>query len=492
MEDLLMCLLLAVFAQSQAPVMLFTSSGDVGKVGSPGSLAYDRQANAYRITASGANIWDNTDGFYYARKEVRGDVSLTAAIDWTTPGGNEHKKAGLMLRAGLGPDDPHASVMLHADGLISLQYRRAKGGPTLEIRAPLKAKTARVRLARHGDVISLEAAPAGADLQPMGALTVQLPEKVQAGLSVCAHDDADRQTAVFKEVGLEEIGTVPAKARAIESTLETVDVQTGERRIVYRALQHFEAPNWTRDGRTLYFNGGGKIYRLPAAGGTPKVVPTGEVIVNNDHGLSPDGKLLAISGRIGKGESQIYMLPAEGGTPRLVMPSMPSYWHGWSPDGNVLAYCASRKGEYDIYTVPAQGGEESRLTTATGLDDGPEYSPDGRFIYFNSERSGLMRIWRMRPDGSAQEMFSRGPDSADWFAHPSPNGKWIVYLSYEPTVKGHPANKDVTLQLVPAEGGVPRTVASLFGGQGTINVPSWSPDSRRVAFVSYRLAAPPR
>ncbi len=487
-----MCILFAVVTQSQGAVMLFTSSGDVGKVGSPGSLVYDRDAGAYRITASGANIWDRVDGFYYARKEVRGDVTLTATVDWATPGGNEHKKAGLMLRAGTGPDDPHASVMLHADGLISLQYRREKGGPTLEVRAPLKAKTARVRLARHGDVVSLEAGPANEDLQPMGALTVQLPVNLQAGLAVCSHDDADRQTAVFKQVGLDERGTVPAKARIVESTLETVDVQTGARRVVYRALQHFEAPNWTRDGQTLYFNGGGKLYRVPAAGGTPEIVPTGDVIVNNDHGLSPDGKLLAISGRIGKGESQIYVLPALGGTPRLVTPNTPSYWHGWSPDGKVLAYCASRKDEYDIYTVPAEGGQETRLTTAPGLDDGPEYSPDGAFIYFNSERSGLMRIWRMRSDGSAQEMFSRGPDSADWFAHPSPDGKWIVYLSYDPSVKGHPANKDVTLQRVPAEGGVPRTIATLFGGQGTINVPSWSPDSRRVAFVSYRLVPPPR
>jgi TolB protein len=492
MESVLMFFLLAFAGQSGSSSMVFTSSGDVGTVGTVGNLAFDPQTNTYRITASGANIWDTDDSFYYARKQVRGDVTLTAVVSWDTPGGNAHKKAGLMLRAGTAPDDPHASVMVHGDGLISLQYRRKKGGPTLEVRAPLTAKSAVVRLARHGDVVSLEAAPAGAEPQPAGALTVELPGQLEAGLAVCSHDNSDRQTAVFNRAAIEEAVPVPAKARVVESTLETVDIQSGERRIVYRVLQHLEAPNWTGDGKLLYFNSLGKMYRIPAAGGTPEIVPTGEVQVNNDHGLSPDGRILAISGHVAKGgDSQIFVEPAEGGTPRLVTPKSPSYWHGWSPDGKVLAYCANRGGEYDVYTIPVEGGEETRLTSARGLDDGPDYSPDGKFIYFNSERTGLMRIWRMKPDGSEQEMFSRGPDSADWFAHPSPDGKWVVYLAYDPAVKGHPANKDVTLKIVPAAGGEPRTLATLFGGQGTINVPSWSPDSRRVAFVSYRLIAPP-
>ncbi len=179
------------------------------------------------------------------------------------------------------------------------------------------------------------------------------------------------------------------------------------------------------------------------------------------------------------------MLPSGGGTPRLVTSLAPSYWHGWSPDGQILAFCAERNGEFDIYTIAVGGGEERRLTTAPGFDDGPEYTPDGRFIYFNSTRTGSMQIWRMQPDGSGQE-----PVTADeynnWFPHPSPDGKWLVFLSYPKGVKGHPANQDVTLRLMPLEGGEIQTLATLFGGQGTLNVPSWSPDSQRVAFVSYQ------
>jgi hypothetical protein len=484
-------LLLSPAAQAgdTAQRMIFTSSGNVGNASTPGAVVIEAGSGAYRVTGGGANIWDSADAFFFARKEVRGDVSMTAAIDWATAGGHEHKKAGLMVRAGLDADDPHASVMVHGDGLIALQYRARQGGPTQEVRAAVKTQVARVRLIRNGDVVSVEAARPGEDLQPVGALTVLLPEVVQAGLAVCSHDDKEKQTAVFTGVSMEEPGVVNPKARVVESTLETVDVETGERRIVHRAITHFEAPNWSGDNM-LYFNGGGRIYRVPVAGGTPEQISTGDVRVNNDHGLSPDGRSMAVSGSIGKTESRIFIIPVTGGAPRLITPNMPSYWHGWSPDGKTLAYCASRNREYDIYTIPVDNGEETRLTTAPGLDDGPDYSPDGRYIYFNSERSGLMRIWRMKADGSEQEMFSSGPESADWFPHPSPDGKWIVYLSYEPTVKGHPANKDVILRLVPSTGGAVRTLVTLFGGQGTINVPSWSPDSRRFAFVSYRLVAP--
>lgn len=182
----------------------------------------------------------------------------------------------------------------------------------------------------------------------------------------------------------------------------------------------------------------------------------------------------------------IYILPIKGGEPRLITENAPSYWHGWSPDGKTLAYCAERNGEYDIYTIPAAGGEEVRLTHTEGLDDGPDYTADGNYIYFNSVRTSKMKIWRMKPDGSDQEQVTFDAYN-DWFAHPSPDGKYIVFVSYEPEVEGHPANKNVNLRLMQIPGGEPKVIAKLFGGQGTINVPSWSPDSKRFAFVSYKL-----
>ena len=188
-----------------------------------------------------------------------------------------------------------------------------------------------------------------------------------------------------------------------------------------------------------------------------------------------------------EGDSLIYILPSSGGAPRLVTKLGPSYWHGWSPDGKRLAYCAERNKNYDIYTIPVKGGEETRLTDADGLDDGPDYSPDGRYIYFNSERTGAMRIWRMDSDGSNETQITNDDEYGDWFPHPSPDGKWIVFLSYDSSVKGHPPNKDIALRIMPTSGGEPKVLTRLFGGQGTMNVPSWSPDSKYVAFVSYSL-----
>jgi Tol biopolymer transport system component len=276
-----------------------------------------------------------------------------------------------------------------------------------------------------------------------------------------------------------------APAARYESRLEIVDIRTGARRIVHRGSTRFEAPNWSRDGRHLLINQQGSLYRIPVEGGPPQKLDIGSVEgCNNDHGYSPDGAWLAISCRP---SSSVYVVAAEGGAPRLLTSLVPSYWHGWSPDGATLAYVGQRLGEYDIYTMPVGGGAERRLTTTPGLDDGPDYTPDGQWIYFNSVRTGTMRIWRMRPDGADQQQVTFDAQYADWFPHPSPDGKWLVWVSFDASVDGHPPYKDVVLRLMPLGDapGTPRVLFPLFGGQGTINVPSWSPDSTQVAFVSY-------
>lgn len=290
-------------------------------------------------------------------------------------------------------------------------------------------------------------------------------------------------------LGIPALGQAPRK---IESILETYDLKTNQRTVVYREQVRFEAPNWTRDKKSLLINKQGRLYRIPVKGGTPVEIDTDFAKqLNNDHGLSPDGKMLAISHnnrQIAPSEnSTIYVVPAAGGVPRQITKLVPSYWHGWSPDGKTLAYTAKRQGDYDIYAIPVAGGEEQRLTTAPGLDDGPDYSPDGKYIYFNSVRTGKMQIWRMNANGGGETQITND-EYNNWFPHPSPDGKWIVFLSYIDPVEpsAHPADKNVMLRLLEVKTGKVRELCRLFGGQGTINVPSWSPDSRRFAFVSYR------
>ena len=297
-------------------------------------------------------------------------------------------------------------------------------------------------------------------------------------------------------------GTQPQQPRPaaprVTSILEVYDLTTGTRRVVREFNSRIEAPNWTPDGKLLIYNSGGLLYKISPdiAGDTPKQINTDFVTTcNNDHVVSFDGKFIAISASPAEARrSYVYTVPIEGGVPQLVTPVGPSYLHGISPDNNFLAYCAERNGNFDVYVIPTRGGRERRLTDAEGLDDGPEYSPDGKHIWFNSVRSGLMQAWRMKADGSEQTQMTFDEDFNAWFPHVSPDGKQVVFIAYH---KGdvepgdHPANKNVVLRLMPAEGGAAKTIVELFGGQGTLNVHSWAPDSKRFAFVSYRLEEAP-
>jgi TolB protein len=465
---------------------IFSNNSDVGSATHAGSARFIQSSNEYHITGGGANIWGQKDAFQYLWKKDSGDFSLTTRIRWIGDGKNAHRKAGWMIRQSLSPDSSYADAVVHGNGLTSLQFRKTKGGPTEEIQSPISAP-AFLRIERHGDVFSLYVCEEGKVFQPVGSVSVALDDPVYVGLVVCSHDDTTTETAIFSQVDMKSLGISKMEDRIIESSLETISVETGQRRIVYRSGTHFEAPNWSNDGKYLLFNSGGRLYTIPVSGGKPTLLNTGVANhCNNDHGFSPDGKLLAISDQH-EGKSLIYILPATGGTPWQVTELGPSYWHGWSPDGRTLAYCAERNGNYDIYTIAVEGGQETRLTNAEGLDDGPDYSPDGRYIYFNSERTGAMKIWRMDSDGTNQIQMTNDDQYADWFAHPSSDGKQIVFLSYDKDVKGHPANKDVALRIMPSSGDKPRVLTRLFGGQGTINVPSWSPDNKYIAFVSYRL-----
>jgi TolB protein len=475
-------------AQGQA-VGLFEGQTDVGRVSRRGSASYDPARQQYTITGSGANMWFDHDEFHYVWNRMKGNFILTARARLLGTGVEPHRKLGWIVRSGLETNSPHATVAVHGDGLAAFHFRRTPGGPTGEIKSPVTGPDV-VQLERKGNTYVMAVARFGDTLTTTQVADLALGDDVYVGLFVCAHNDSVVETAVFRDVRI----TTPARDDFVPyrdylgSNLEILGVATGERTIVYRSPESLQAPNWTGDGKALIYNSNGRLFRFDLASGRPVALNTGFATRNNnDHVLSFDGRSIAISHQSAEDQNRsiVYIVPAGGGAPQRVTALGPSYLHGWSPDGRFLVYTGERNGEFDIYRIGVGGGDETRLTSALGLDDGPEYTPDGQYIYFNSVRSGTMQIWRMRPDGSAQEQVTSDRFN-NWFPHPSPDGRWIVLLSFPPDVapSDHPFYKRVYLRLMPAGGGPARVLAYVYGGQGTINVPSWSPDSKQVAFVS--------
>ena len=468
---------------------IFEGHGDVGTVLHAGSVDYDAGKQSYTIAGSGKNMWFAADAFQFVWKKVSRDVSLVADVNFLGQGKNPHRKAVLMVRQTLDGDSAYADVALHGEGLTSLQYRDEKGATTHEIQANLSAPR-RLQLEKRGDYVYMLLGKSSDPVQVAGgSIRVPIHGTYYVGIGVCSHEKDIVEEAVFSNVTLQAPAAISSQP-ALYSSLETIAIDSTDRRVVYVAPGRFEAPNWSRDGASLLFNRNGHIEKIAVTGGTPETIDTGIANrCNNDHGISPDGHLLAVSDQSQEEHrSLVYVLPIGGGTPKRLTQNSPSYWHGWSPDGQTLAFVGERNGNFDIYTVPVTGGEEKRLTTAPGLDDGPDYSPDGKYIYFNSERTGKMQIWRMHADGSEQEQVT-SDEYNNWFPHISPDGKWMVFLSYDASVKGHPEDKDVMLRLMSLQDRKISVLAKLFGGQGTINVPSWSPDSKRLAFVSYQWLA---
>jgi dipeptidyl aminopeptidase/acylaminoacyl peptidase len=471
----------------------FETAADVGSPKLAGSAAYNPLSQDYTLTAGGTNMWAQRDEFQFVSKRLTGDFMLQARVRFAGTGVDPHRKAGLIIRATTDADSPYVDAVVHGDGLTSLQFRRTKGGATEEKRAEIKGADV-LQLERRGSRFIMSAAAFGDPYTTTELADFTLPDELDAGLALCSHNPDVVERAVFSNVRV--VRPAPANFTPyrdyIGSVLEVVDVASGARRAIRRSDEPFEAPNWTHDGAALIYNisgrgeNRGRLVRFDLATLQPATIDTGpNTRNNNDHVLSFDGTLLGISDQT-SGASAVYTVPAGGGTPKRITANTPSYLHGWSPDGKTLVYTGGRNGEFDIYAMSSDGsGTERNLTSSKGLDDGPEFSPDGKFIYFNSVRGGSMQIWRMKPDGSSPEQVTND-GWHNWFPHVSPDGQWIAFISFPKEVDAadHPYYKHVMLRVMPAAGGPPRTIAYVYGGQGTINVPSWSPDSRMVAFVS--------
>jgi TolB protein len=494
------------FSQN-SPIGIFDNQKDVGYVKIAGSSVYDAATQSYTIKGSGANIWFNEDQFHFTYKKISGDFILTGDFAFTgdTVGAIGHRKIGWMVRESAEADAVSFNGCKHIDGLIAVQWREMRGAfmqdPEGEIFSA-KRGLLTMQVERKGKILTMRMAHPGEPLQDVGSHELRdLKDSVVVGIYICSHDSNTLASARVWNVRIDRpvenpyypnpLLVKPPPKEVMGSRLEIVDVADGNREVIYESKGRFEAPNWMPDGKKLLFNDHGSLFTIPIEGGQPEKLNTGSAAkINNDHGISFDGKTLAISNsRDGMpgGGSSVYILPLTGGEPKLLTDQTPSYWHGWNPNNKELCYVAQRGTKiYNIYKLDINGGKEVQLTfNTTGHVDGPEYSPDGKYIYYNANASGTMQIWRMKPDGSGKEQITFD-EYHNWFPHISPDGKWIVFISFPIDIdpNSHPNYQKVMLRLMPAAGGAPRVLAYLFGGQGTLNAPSWSPDSKRLAFVS--------
>jgi TolB protein len=378
---------------------------------------------------------------------------------------------------------------VHGDGLTAFQYRTAKGELMKEIKLVIKVPDV-LQLEKKGNTYIMSVAHFGEVYQQQQLDNIDLGNNLIAGLFVCPHTNKFTEEVEFTNTRI--FNSAPSNLVQykdyLPSALEIMEVENGSREVVASSTGSLQAPNWTPDGGTLIFNESGKLYNFDLKSKNISVLNTDFADRNNnDHVLSFDGQQIAISHHTAadEGRSVVYTLPATGGVPKRITAKSPSYLHGWSPDGQFLLYTAERNGEPDIYKISKDGGNEIRLTTAKGLDDGSEYSSDGKFVYFCSTRTGTMQIWKMDPNGKNQTQLTFG-ELNNWFPHISPDNKWILFISFPKEVAAdkHPFYERVYIRLMPISGGEPKVIAYLYGGQGTMNVPSWSPDSKKIAFVS--------
>lgn len=479
----------AGYAQLE-PVGVFDHHQDVGNPKLKGSVVYNEKDQTYTVSGAGANMWATADQFHFLWKKIKGDFIIQATIQFVGKGTDAHRKIGVIARDQLTTDSRYADACVHGDTLSSLQYRPGDGVATEQVTIKAHHPT-HIELQRTGNRFTFFAASFGENYK---SVSKELPmnEEVYAGLFLCSHREHVMEKAIFSNVRIiipADKGFRPYRDY-IGSHIEVMDVETGLRKVLHSAPNSLQAPNWTPDGKDLIYNAEGFLYRYNLASGAISKLNTGFANQNNnDHVLSFDGKMMAISNHTGERRtSTLYTLPV-GGSDKPVQITSPdsghSYLHSWTPDGKKLIFTGQRKGKYDIWSIDIATKKETALTDNETLDDGPEFTPDGKYIYFNSVRTGTMKLWRMRPDGSKQEQVTFD-EYNDWFPHISPDGKWILYVSFptdiDPT--DHPFYKKVYLRIMPFSGGVPRTIGYVYGGQGSINVPSWSPDSKRVAFVS--------
>jgi Tol biopolymer transport system component len=497
---LMLCFSLNVASAQNTPVGIFQANSDIGNPKKAGSVVYNQSDQSYTLKGGGYNIWFERDEFHYLFNKIKGDFILTANFKFTGKGTEAHRKTGWMVRESTNEKSLHLSATLHGDGLTVLQWRGSAGAAMRDPQDEIFATDSSfniIQIERAGKIITMRAAHSGEPLQTIGSHEMDnLPDEVLAGLFICSHNPEVIEEVQVWNVRIDKPVSDsynPGTLGYLGCRMETMNVFDGKRKVIFEKPGRFEAPNWMPDGKKLLFNMDGSLYKIPVEGGELEKLNTDFADNNNnDHGISFNGKLLAISHHrqgLPGGGSTVYVLPLTGGVPKMITENTPSYWHGWAPNNKVVVYVAMRNGKtvYNLYRNSINGGKEVALTDIKAGEhvDGCEYSPDGKYIYYNGNHTGTMQIWRMKPDGSGREQLTFDKYN-NWFPHISPDGKYIVIISFPPDIdpNSHPSYKRVMLRIMPASGGEPKAIAYLYGGQGTINVPSWSPDNKQIAFVS--------
>ncbi len=444
------------------------------------NFQYDSQNQSYEFKGNQQLVYQSVEGNFLA----------TANFELIN-GEDESQELGWYLTSDIPNTHYEIKATKDENGLTTLKISTNKEVIQLK---PTKRNYEILQLERNGNQLIFRGAHRFAPLEEIGAHHFQgLPEKMSLGIYYQGGNEKNKGISwnIRVDKPRNDASSPYYDHQWMGCRMEVMDVFTGRRKVIYTKESTFEAPNWMPNEDKLLFNMDGRLWKIPSSGGEVTALNTGLANrLNNDHCISFDGKILGISHSNPGESSKVYYLPIEGGEPTLLTPQGPSYLHGWSPDGKEMVYIAKRPGSsaYDIFKKSIYGGEEINLTNNEEYShaDGSEYSPDGKYIYYNgSVKGGSMEIFRMKPDGTDKEQLTFDSNN-NWFPHISPDGKWMVYISFDKNIEmnSHPSFKRVELKLMATSGGAPKTIAYLYGGQGTINVNSWSPDGKHIAFVS--------
>jgi TolB protein len=482
-----------VFADSVKKVGAFDHHQDIGATKLGGNAVYNSADQTYTLSG-GSNASSPPDAFHFAWRKIKGDFILQASVRFVGPATLERRELGIMVRDTLAGSSRYAAGSVHGGTRTALQYRTTDGATVAQTEISSFHPTD-IQLSRTGDTFTFSSAVFGEGYKSVSH-DVKLADETYVGLFVGSRAPGVVAQAVFSNVRV----IIPAAPNFkpysdyLGSHLEVMDVSTGHRRVLRSDPGSIQAPNWTRDDKLIYNSAAGVMYTHDIKTGSARELETGTCRQNNnDHVLSFDGKMLALSNYAGEPRRSVaFILPVTGSDhpQQITSPKAGhTYLHGWSPDGKKLIFTGSRQGETgdyrNLWSVDIETKIETALTPPGTLDDGAEYTPDGKYIYFNSVRTGTMQIWRMRADGSHPEQVTFD-EYNDWFPHISPDGRWLVYIAFPADMDpwSHPFYRQCYIRLMPTTGGVPKTIAYIYGGQGSMNTPSWSPDSKQIAFVS--------